>query len=381
MSPNGHRAGSSAHALAGRRDFVTGGLRLALAAAAAGCLPRGLGPSSGQARGPAAPGARPVVSLVRVRGGDAAAAVEEAIELLGGIAAITAGKRRVLVKPNLVFDDPRATTRPAVVEAVVRLMKRAGKEVAIGEGSGGARGFNVVGAEIYRTRRRELLEGMQRHVFEVLGYTELARRLDVPLVNLHCGELVTVAVPGGLAYPELQLHRAVADADLLCSVPMMKTHALAGVTLGMKNLVGLYPGAAYGTVRALVHDHAAARGSPGVAYEILDMVRASPLGLTVVDGTTAMEGDGPTMGTLVDMGLVVAGRDPLATDLVAAAAMGFEPHEVPLFGCARQVGMGPASLDEIEVRGEPLGRVRRPFARPRMARWVDIRHFWASKEL
>jgi uncharacterized protein (DUF362 family) len=322
-----------------------------------------------------------VVSVVRVKNGNATAAVEEAIDLLGGIAEVTAGKRRILVKPNLVFDDPRATTRPVVVEALVGLMKRAGKEVAIGEGSGGARGFNVVGNRIYRTKRRELLDGMQRHVFEVLGYTELARRLDVPLVNLHSGDLVTVAVPGGLAYPELQLHRAVAEADLLCSVPMMKTHALAGVTLGMKNLVGLYPGAIYGTVRAQVHDHAAALGSPGVAYEILDAVRASPLGLTVVDGTTAMEGDGPTMGTLVDMGLVIAGRDPLATDLVAAAAMGFEPHEVPLFGCANRLGMRPASVEEVEVRGAPLAQVRRPFVRPRPARWADIRHFWANEEL
>src|SRR5512142_594190 len=67
---------------------------------------------------------------------------------------IAAGKRRILVKPNLVFDDPRSTTRPAVVEALVRLLQRAGKEVVIGEGSGGARGFNVIGAEVFRTRDR-----------------------------------------------------------------------------------------------------------------------------------------------------------------------------------------------------------------------------------
>ena len=80
---------------------------------------------------------------------------------------------------------------------------------------------------------------------------------------------------------------------------MMKTHTLATVTLGMKNLIGLYPGTVYQTVRAGVHDHAADAGSPGVAFEILDMVRANKLGLVVIDGSTAMEGNGPSDGVLV----------------------------------------------------------------------------------
>jgi uncharacterized protein (DUF362 family) len=104
---------------------------------------------------------------------------------------------------------------------------------------------------------------MQRHVFDQLGYTELSRRIGVPLVNLHVGEMVTVLVPGGLAYPEVQLHRSLVDTDLLCSVPMMKTHGLATVTLGMKNLMGLYAGTVYGTVRSEVHNHAADLGSGG----------------------------------------------------------------------------------------------------------------------
>jgi uncharacterized protein (DUF362 family) len=81
----------------------------------------------------------------------------------------------------------------------------------------------------------------------------------------------------------------------------------------MKNLIGLYPGTVYGTVPAGLHDHAAAKGSAGVAYEILDMVRADKLGLVVVDGSTAMEGNGPGNGTLVDVNLIVAGANPLAT--------------------------------------------------------------------
>ena len=204
---------------------------------------------------------------------------------------------------------------------------------------------------------------MQQLIFDSLGYTELARDLDIPLINLHSGDMVEVDVPNGLAYQKLTLHRALTEIDLLCSVPMMKTHTLATVTLGMKNLIGLYPGTVYRTVRAGVHDHAADAGSPGIAYEILDMVRANKLGLVVVDGSTAMEGDGPTAGELVPMNIIIAGTNPLATDMVAANTMGFAPGEVPTFVQAAKVGLQPTRLDDIEIRGSTIADVQRQFAR------------------
>jgi uncharacterized protein (DUF362 family) len=228
------------------------------------------------------------------------------------------------------------------------------------------------------SRKRELLDSMQQYIFDRLGYSELAKSLDVPLINLHSGELVDVPVPGGLAFDTLTLHHTLQEIDLLCSVPMMKTHVLATVTLGMKNLVGLYPGSAYCSVRSCVHDQASAAGSPGVAFEIIDMVRANKLGLTVVDGSMAMEGDGPGVGPLVKMDVIVTGTNPLATDMVAADLMGFKPNKVPTFIEAHKAGMGPASLDEIEVRGISLNEARRKFAKPNLAPWNSV---WGVKEL
>jgi uncharacterized protein (DUF362 family) len=164
-------------------------------------------------------------------------------------------------------------------------------------------------------------------------------------------------------------------------VPMMKTHTLATVTLGMKNLIGLYPETIYRTVRAGVHDHAADAGSPGIAFEILDMVRANKLGLVVVDGSTAMEGNGPSDGVLVPMNVIIAGTNPLATDMVAASVMGIEPLEVPTFVQANKLGMRPAGLDEIEIRGAEIAGVRRQFARPRLYAWNDIRTSWGVQEM
>jgi uncharacterized protein (DUF362 family) len=261
---------------------------------------------------------RPMVSIAKIKDSNIGAAVEEAIQLLGGIETVASGKERIMLKPNLVSNEPDITTKPEVIRSLAALMKKAGKVVSIGEGSAAAAGFNVLGGNVYRLKDPDKLNEMQRFVFDRLGYTELARALDVPLINLHTGEMVDVEVPGGLAFQRLTIHRSLTEIDLLCSVPMMKTHSLASVTLGMKNLIGLYPGSVYGTVRAGVHDHAADVASPGVAFEILDMVRANKLGLVVIDGSTAMEGNGPSDGVLVPMDLIIAGTNPLATDMVAA---------------------------------------------------------------
>jgi uncharacterized protein (DUF362 family) len=149
----------------------------------------------------------------------------------------------------------------------------------------------------------------------------------------------------------------------------------------MKNLIGLYPGTVYYSVRSWLHDHAAEKKSPGVAFEILDMVRATPLGLVVVDGSTAMEGDGPTGGNLVRMDLIIAGTNPLATDMVTAQIMGFEKQEVPAFVWAIKSGMKPADVSEIEIRGENIESVKRNFVKPHVVPWTDINKFWGVQEI
>lgn len=319
---------------------------------------------------------KPAVSITRVKNGNVAWAVEEAIDLLGGIGSVAAGKDRIMLKPNLVAESPAFTTKPEVVRVLASLLGSAGKDVVIGEGSAAGTGFNVRGDVIYRTKNPDILDPMQQYVFDQLGYTDLARSLRVPLLNLHSGELVDVDLSNGYVFDRITLHRSLADIDLLVSVPMMKTHQLATVTLGMKNLIGLYPGTVYYSVRAWLHDHAAQVQSPGVAYEIVDMVRANKLGLTVIDGTWAMEGDGPTEGDLVEMGLILAGTEPLATDMVGAAVMGIAPQEVPTFVAAWGAGMTPTTLDDIEIRGTPLNEVRREFKRPAVLPWTDINTVW-----
>jgi uncharacterized protein (DUF362 family) len=327
------------------------------------------------------PEAAPAVSVVRIENDRIGLAVEKALDLLGGIGKITRNKQRIMLKPNLVSPDPRSTTNPEVIKALALILKKAGKEVSIGEGSAAAAGFNASEEGIFRTSKPEVLDPMQQYVFDQLGYTELAASLGVPLISLHTGELVEVSVPDAFVYDKITVHKSLTDIDMLVSVPMMKTHVLATVTLGMKNLIGLYPGKAYCSVRSCVHDTAMDHGSPGIAFEILDMVKACTPGLVVIDASTSMEGDGPSDGELVKTDLIIAGTNPLATDMVAAHIMGFDKSEVPTFTSAIESGMRPSSLEEIEVRGEKLGSVQLALKKPDLVPWSAINSWFGAVEV
>jgi uncharacterized protein (DUF362 family) len=358
-----------------RRDFLKAGIGITLGTAAASII----SPSSswGEVK-PLVPqlfdgSIKPVVSVAQIKKDRIAFAVEEALDLLGGLGTVAKGKEKIMLKPNLCFPDPGYTTDLEVMKTLAQLMKKSGKQVLIGEGSATAWGFNVKGTEVYRTKNREILDGMQKFVFEKLGYTDLAKSLDVPLINLHSGDMVDVPVPNGYAFDKITLHQSLTDIDLLCSVPMMKTHALATVTLGMKNLIGVYPGTVYYSVRAWLHDRARDKGSPGIAYEIVDAVKANKLGLTVVDAHWAIEGQGPgRQGKRLKMDLIVAGTNPLATDMVAAKIMGFEISEIPTFPWAHKAGMKPTNFDEIEVRGAKVSDVKKDFLKPNVHPWLSI---------
>jgi uncharacterized protein (DUF362 family) len=348
-----------------RREFIKTSTAAALSIAIGGCT------SSD----------KPIVSIVKIENDKTDYAVEKAIDLIGGIKDITKGKNHIMLKPNLVAESPTFTTKPTVIRAIAKLLKSAGKEVTIGEGSAAATGYNFKEDITFRTKKRDILDSMQKYVFDQLGYTDLAHSMGIPLVNLHSGDLIDVEIDHGLMFERITLHKSLSEIDMLCSVPMMKTHVLATVTLGMKNLIGLYPGTIYYSVRSWLHDYASEKNSPGVAFEILDMVRANKLGLVVVDGSMAMEGDGPTMGSLIKMDLIIAGTNSLATDMVTAKIMGFDTNEVPTFIWAIKSGMKPTDITEIEIRGESIEKVNRKFVKPNVVPWTDINKLWGVQEI
>ncbi len=331
--------------------------------------------------------ATPVVSIVKVNDKWSAAkgveyAVTKALDLLGGVDHVTRGKERILLKPNLVSPASTDTTKPHVVEALAVLMKKAGKDVCIGEASAASM-RNVktdVKGFVCRTKDDEILRLIQDDVFEQLGYRELSARIDVPLVNLHVGKMAKMAIPDNFVYKEIHLHEALYGTDMVCSVPMMKTHGLAGVTLALKNVgIGAYPGLVYGTVRSEVHRKASELEPSGTSSAIIDMVKANKIGLSVIDATMAMQGQGPSKmdgGKILKMNLIIASTNALAADMVGAHVMGFEANEIDTFAWALKAGMRPRSLEDIQIVGEKPVDVRRPFKKAIIAPYASMQDWY-----
>jgi uncharacterized protein (DUF362 family) len=117
----------------------------------------------------------------------------------------------------------------------------------------------------------------------------------------------------------------------------------------------------------------------GTSTAIVDMVKASKIGLNVIDASTAMQGQGPSLsqgGELVKMNLIIASVNPLAADIVAANAMGFDSNEIDTFKWALKAGMKPAKLDDIQIVGEKLATVRKQFKKPMVVPYTMIQDWY-----
>ena len=211
--------------------------------------------------------------------------------------------RRVLLKPNLVEPTrrtPHLTTHPAVVVAVAEVFRRWGATVTVGEAPGHVRDTEMA---LVESGLQDSLDAAQLK-FADLNYEEVAW---VP----NAGKASSLA---GFWLP-----RSIVEADVIVSLPKMKTHHWVGMTASMKNLFGTLPGIQYGWPKNVLH-HA------GIPETVFDINASLPKTIAVVDGIVAMEGDGPIMGSAKPMGLLLIGANPTAVDATVARIMGLKPE-------------------------------------------------------
>ena len=263
------------------------------------------------------------------------ASVRKAVELIGGLADIVKPGNTVLIKPNLCVARPvesAAITNPLVVKAVAKMVKELGAKPIIGESTS-------IGADTEEAYKTGQYTKLREAGFEVIDLKKKGT------------ETVKVPLPKAKAMKEVVLPKIVVDADVIISVPKMKTHDNALVTLSMKNMKGVLPD----KYKRLLHH------TYGVFQGIADLHTAIKPRLTVMDAIVGMEGFGPALGTPVQMGLIIAGRDFVAVDTVTTAVMGFNPLDDPIINIASKMKLGVADLNKIEVVGEPINKVRRRF--------------------
>jgi uncharacterized protein (DUF362 family) len=143
----------------------------------------------------------------------------------------------------------------------------------------------------------------------------------------------------------------LAQVDWIVSMPKMKTHHWAGVTLSMKNLFGVLPGIFYGWPKNVLHVQ-------GIHKSIIDLNATLRPHFTIVDGIVGMEGDGPIMGTPKGAGVIAMGRNLPAVDATCARIMGVNPRKVKYLSKAAKM-LGPIKDSLILQRGEDW-RLLRP---------------------
>ena len=235
--------------------------------------------------------------------------------------------KSVLLKPNLVeFDHATAiNTDAAVVGAAFEAFHQAGAaSVIVGEGPGHRRDtFDLA---------REAQYPLTLPRFETL-FTDLNRD-DVT-------EITHFADEGSCFFPNAALR-----ADVIVSLAKMKTHHWAGVTLSMKNLFGLVPGAVYGWPKNRLH-------YIGITRSILELNRIfSSKTVALVDGIIGMEGNGPIQGRPKDAGVLVMGGDVRAVDATCCRIMGIDPLQVEHLRMSASLG----HIEDrwIEQRGDIL---------------------------
>jgi uncharacterized protein (DUF362 family) len=246
--------------------------------------------------------------------------------------------RRVVLKPNLVeyHRDKVINTDPRVVAAAIELCKREGAaEVIVAEGPGHWR--NV------------------EYLVDASGLGDVLRHCKTPFIDLNHDEPVKRVNLGRLTrLPHLYLSRTIASADVVISLPKLKTHHWAVATLSLKNLFGTLPGICYGWPKNELHWR-------GIDNSIVDIALTRTPDLAIVDGIVGMEGDGPLNGTPVPMGVLVMGCDLVAVDATCCRLMQLDPEKIGylVVGAARKLGV--LAEGRIQQIGEKIEERSRPF--------------------
>ena len=246
--------------------------------------------------------------------------------------------KTVFLKANLVGHDPNGfiNTHPAVIAAAREsFLKLGAARVLIGDGPA--------------------LDRDTQAILESVRLTEFTGKLGRDFCDLNIDDVERVPLETRASLlKELYLPKTVLGADFFVSIPKLKAHHWAGVTLSMKNLFGIVPGSCYGWPKNILH-------WAGIDRSILDINAAARPDFVIVDGILGMEGNGPIQGIPKHSGVLLFGDDPVAADSTACRVMGLRPEKIDYLSRAGTM-LGHVEVSKIQQLGESIAAVRTPFS-------------------
>jgi uncharacterized protein (DUF362 family) len=243
----------------------------------------------------------------------------------------------VVLKPNIVdhYQSHPVNTDPAVVIAAISAFRHFGaKEVIVAEGPG---------------HRRDTEMLIEQSGFDKVLIDERVRFVDLNIDAISA--VPTVSKYTGLN--EFYFPQTVLNADLLVSMPKLKTHHWAGVTLSLKNMFGIIPGVRYGWPKNFLHWY-------GISESITDINTAIAPGFAIIDGIEGMDGDGPLHGEGVNSRVLIMGDNLTAVDATAARLMGMVPENIDYLRYMMPYD-GTINAGRIAQLGEPIQAVQQDF--------------------
>ena len=277
-----------------------------------------------------------VVAITKGGRWEAKKLLAEGFELIGGIGTVVKEGDTVLLKPNLGYPPPEGMpswtclTDYRVLAALTELCLEAGaKRVITADGS--VHGLSAM------------------HLFEATGIKAAVEKAGGEVCALDEEDYLLRPVPKGTTMQEQWLPRICLDADVIINVPKVKPTRVGKFTLGYKNLFGLVP----------ADERPPWHRIPEHFYFLVDLMRVIPPAFTIMDGLVIQEGEGPRFGTPVDWGVIIMGKDPVATEAVTVLAIGHETYEQPLLPIAQKAGQGTMDPNKIEIRGKAIDAVKR----------------------
>ncbi len=279
--------------------------------------------------------------------------INAAVEILGGWDKFVKPQDKVLLKVNLIgpkSSESAAVTHAEFVRALVRILKGRNCTVWIGDSSGGAIAGIAPTAQSFR----------------VAGYERVAEEEGAEIKNFD-REGVTCVQPESRCEETMHIAKPMFDADVVINLPKLKTHSAQIFSGAVKNVFGCIPG----LKKAKYHKMAPDPSDFGQI--ICDIHKATKIKLHIMDGILAMQGEGPTAGSVYQADKILISEDPLALDTVAAKMMGMDVDDIPILETARKRNLGEGCLKNITLEGD-YKQV------PRLDRFKLPRSFRGSKK-